>query len=280
MKTSIKNQLGILLVFVILLFTGSTAIAQDYLGKVKEVRTTQAEAVGNSDGNSMGIARVMDSFVEKFDTDGKLTEKSQLSPTGDVKSVTKYTYDKDGNMLNSKTYDSKDNLIFKTELTYNDKGQAIEVLFTNIEMGSVVKTVKTYNKKGFLSGTKRYYDDNEFESEHRYIYNDSNRIVAERIYETENAKSFDEEWKYKYDNKRQKVEEALYDPAGNLLSSTTYQYNEQGNVNSKTVKSDVLNSTVSFEYVYDKIGNWKRKTQKENGKDKIFLSKRIEYYQN
>jgi hypothetical protein len=280
MITSIKHCMGILMTFTIFVFTGTSTFAQDYLGKVKEVRTTQAEAVGNNDGNSMGLARVMDSFVEKFDTDGKLIEKSQLSPQGDIKSITKYTYDKDGNLLNSKTYDSKDNLLSQTGLTYNDKGQVTEVLFTNIEGGSKVRTVKSYNKKGFLSKKKTYFDENEFNREQRFIYNDSNRVEAERIYETEDGKSFDEEWKYKYDAKGNKIEEALHDNAGNMLSSTIYQYNEHGNVVSETVKSDGTSTTVTYEYVYDKKGNWKRKTKKENGREKIFLSKRIEYYQN
>ena len=115
-------------------------------------------------------------------------------------------------------------------------------------------------------------------------------------------------WKYVYNytSDKKKVEQFRYKPDGSLKDRRTYSYNKDGNENMQfkfnpdgsftkfmSEYDEMDNLTVqnwfnekneqthqtSFEYIYDKNGNWITKKRSSNGELSMVWERQIEYYE-
>ncbi|WP_435623913.1 hypothetical protein [Flagellimonas sp.] len=202
----------------------------------------------------------------KYRRDGSLYEKTiyerngqgvaqkavKENSAGEIKSYWTYEYDSSDNMTEVKTYDSDNNLTNVQSNKYDENGNNIEMLLNG-----------PGGKKGW-----------------KYIY------------------------KYNFDNK--KIEQFRYKPDGSLKDRRTYSYDEDGNENLQfkfnpdgsftkfvseydemdnlTVQNwyneqDEQKHQTSFEYVYDKKGNWISKRRSSNGELGMVWERQIEYYE-
>lgn len=215
--------------------------------------------------------------IKRFNDDGNLIEtyslyNSKYSESTPVKKL--YNYNSDGLLISTKdisdvrgvfsseyklTYDRRKNLI-KSESIYKD--------------GSKYYTVYTYDKKGRLINTKEYSKDNTLTADTNYTYNGDVKKENKTSFSSKDGSiignyitTFNNDVKMHY------TSESKY---GN--SSTTYQYDKQGNLISSNY-SGGTNSKTTYDYEYDKKDNWIKKHYR-SGKYQYFYFREIHFNNN
>lgn len=272
----------ILLLGILISFSGTNLIAQSSKDSLKLTMKMTKEVlynvekeglksrVGLFDSNlsSYMIYDKNEKGIEhgQYERDGSLYEKTfyernekgdalkamQKNSSDEVKSYWTYKYDSDNNMIEVKTYDSKNNLTNIQSNKYDEKGNNIEMLLKNPLNDKVWKYVYRYNSDNQKIEQFRYKPDGSLKDRRTYTYN-------------EKGNEF-EEFQHKPDGTIMKFV-SEYDEMDNLTIQNWF--NEQGEQTHQT----------SFEYVYDKNGNWITKKRSSNGVLKLVWERKIEYYE-
>jgi len=139
------------------------------------------------------------------------------------KTTSTYTYDKKGNLLESKEP-------WQTlRYTYDKNGNEIEVF--------------EYNESGVLQkkNTGSYDDKNNKKEEINIIFSEDGSI--------------DHKYKYTYDEAGRLIEWAKYDNKGNLLYTYRTLYDARGNKTEEVEESTVKIPKIKYQYKFDKKDN-------------------------
>ena len=167
-------------------------------------------------------------------------------------------YDKDGNKTEWNRYNLDGSLDKKSTYKYDEKGNRIEK--------------NSYNSDGSYSTV------NNFDGKSTYKYDEKGNIT-ERVLRSDSAQ---EKRKYtsKYDEKGNKIENNRYNSDGSLSFKYTSKYDEKGNkIENNEYNSDgSLDKKKTYEYEYDKQGNWIKRIEFTNGIPEYILERQYEYY--
>lgn len=214
--------------------------------------------------------------IHRFNDSGNLIEtyylyNSKYSESTPVKKM--YNYNSDGLLMNTKdisdkrgkysaenkyTYNRKNKLI-KKESVYKD-GSKNYSIFINDKKGRVINK-KEYNKKDMITAEVNYtYKGNKKIANRTSFSSTDGSIIGNYI------TTFNDDVKvfYKSESKYGK-------------SSTTYQYDKEGNLLTTNYTGE-KNSKTSYDYVYDRKGNWIKKHYR-SGKYQYFYFREI-YFDN
>ena len=243
-------------------------MVKEVLYKPENGQLKSRDNLFNSNISSYMIFDKNEKVIEsgRYETDGLLYEKTlyerneegvaqkaiKKNSSDELKSYWTYEYDSNNNMIEVRTYDSNNNLTNIQSNKYDGNGNNIEILMK-----------KPDGENGW-----------------RYVY------------------------EYNFDNK--KIEQFRYKPDGSLKDRRTYSYDKNGNENLQfkfnpdgsfmkfvseydemdnlTVQNwfneqDKQTHQTSFEYVYDKNGNWISKRRSSNGELGMVWERQIEYYE-
>lgn len=187
-----------------------------------------------------------------FSESGRKTEEDYLRKDGGLRYKSLFFYDKKGNKVEEKAYKPDGKLWYNKYSVFDNNGKIIaEKLFKGDSL--VNKWVYKYDTKGNKIDEERYLSDEQ----HLSI-----RVT------------------YQYDEKGNKIEETMYNREGGLIVKWISKYNIHGmQIEEKYLNAaGVIEATESYQYVFDKPGNWIQQIVYEDGQPKYIVERVIEYY--
>jgi hypothetical protein len=169
-------------------------------------------------------------ITKYFYQKGNLIEKSNYASNGILHSRIKYKLDENGCPVIEFEYMS-DGILYKYKrYLYDNNKKLIEEISYNSSGILEAKYNIVYDKDGFMIEENTYIPDN-------------------LLLTTTNKKYF---------NKGKTIETKMFTPANKNPIRIIEQYNEKGNLNKKLKygPDGILSNNISYQYEYDKVGNW------------------------
>jgi hypothetical protein len=185
-----------------------------------------------------------------YNAEGKLIKCSEMDENGDTVLVSRYIYNHQG---------------VCSEIDKYSGGKLIGKLI-NVLQGTIVAEAKEYNEAGAIEYIYKYgYTGNEISS--GKVLNNSGEVVSSLNYEYLNG---------------QICSQIEKNNTGDLWTVTKYKRNTNNDI-VETIKSypkDTSEYMPSFEYDYDKQGNWIKQTQFFEGQIAGIIVRNITYFNN
>lgn len=194
------------------------------------------------------------------------------------------SYNKDNQLIESKISFNGQNEVFKTFYLYNEQKQLIQT--KQQDVNSLADTIFSYDDAGNMI-KKTVHDKYAGEYYISYQFNENNQKIEER-YSDGNHNNYS----FKYDEKGRLVEKSsLYDVGGREFIDKVFKYkydyknniiNEEFGqfefVRSKSEEQPSVWREYKYDIVYDKKGNWIKKSKSIDGKIILVQTREIEYY--
>jgi len=226
------------------------------------------ENLFNSNISSYMIFDKNEKVIEsgQYDQDGFLYEKTiyerneegeiqkgiKKNSSNEVVSYWTYLYDSKRNIIEVNTYDSKNQLTDIQTNKYDEFGNNIEMLLMTPGSQNTWKYIYKYNSENKKIEQLRYKPDGSLKDRRTYSYDeDGNENI---------------EYKFNPDGSFMKFV-SEYDKMRNI--TIQYWFNEQEEQTDET----------TFEYVYDKNGNWITNKRSSNGELGMVWERNIDYYE-
>lgn len=190
-------------------------------------------------------------FYER-DEEGKVQKVIKKNSSDEVNSYSTYVYDSNNNIIEANTFDSENRLTNIQANQYDENRNNIEMSTKTPGSENGWKNVYKYNPDNKKIEQFRYKPDGSLKDRRTYSYNKNGHENIQFIFKPDGSFT-------KF------VSE--YDEMNNL--SIQNWYNEQNEQTHQT----------SFEYLYDKNGNWITKKRSSNGEMGMIWERQIEYYE-
>lgn len=218
------------------------------------------------------------------------------------------TYNEQGQMVNGEI---EDNTALNSLIIFNKQGYITENIFYDIENkeesrvkithfttqgarqeavweekgGVSTKATFQYDEKGNLSEEILHHKEGNHHS--KYKYDEKGNLIKINFTIKSLESDFIFEYLFKYNKKNQVIEEISYNKDKQMISKILKKYNKQGDYIKKTElfpdenskkKEKLSKVTHSYQYTYDKNGNWIKKIEYQ-GKEPIQIYEReIKYF--
>ncbi|AZQ57282.1 hypothetical protein EJ994_00095 [Maribacter sp. MJ134] len=213
-------------------------------------------------------------------------------------------YDKNEKVIEYGKYKKDGTIYEKTFYTRNEEGVAQKTIKKNSLDELKSYWTSHYDSNNNLIEVKTYNSQNKLTNIQSNKYDEDGNNIEMLLKKPESENGWKYVYKYNFDNK--KIEQLRYKPDGSLKDKRTYSYDEDGNENlqvkfnpdgsfTKFVseydemdnmivqnwfnEQDEQKHQTSFEYVYDKNGNWTSKRRSSNGELGMVWERLIEYYE-
>jgi len=291
--------LGIILVA--LLATSCIKKCDDVYNDLKEWKIQgPVKSISETDYSNTGKYTTWLSFSSK----GFVQEQASYNHDGTLVRKWKYEYNNRSQKINRSTYILNDSLS--------------EILYYSYNANNKLAEEKLVNAKALaISIVKHEYDANRNEIAAKYLngkgkvqggilfkYDDKNNVIQELHYDSVFKHNVKQRKIYNQEGLNVEVlyftmadsllrritstylpgkllgETCIYYGQNELVSKTSYKYDEQLNVISKLVYSaeDKTTATHSFEYTYDKYMNWISRNEFIDNKPVDMITRKIDYY--
>lgn len=165
--------------------------------------------------------------ISKFDKEGFLIEKTSFNRNGEISTIFKYEYDKEGRKILSENQDIGSGASYKQTITYDKNNQKIQE--------------KIESKTS--AGSNKYYL--------KYIYEKNELVEIKKINLI--SSSVEMTWKYSYKKNTTTIEEYLQGKA--LTKTTIKKYNSNDQIIEQLVDDTKNNVKIKTEFEYDSNGN-------------------------
>jgi antitoxin component YwqK of YwqJK toxin-antitoxin module len=206
------------------------------------------------------------SVTTTYDVKGNRIERV----TPDNKTL--YTYNAQGDLRETVSYNPDGSLSGRTVYTYDDKGELMETVSHNPDGSLSAKTSCIYDSRGNLTETVYYDAFDTIVHKVVYTYNDKGNLAEEEIYGSSGIKG---RAVYTYDAQGNRTEKAYsdlahgpglgidrtvetYDANGNILELITYYTQKAGDPEEREIPPP---SKFIYTYEWDTHGNWVKQTQ-------------------
>ncbi len=209
----------------------------------------------DTSGNLIGIAtfgndtKLDSKTVYKYEA-GHLVSKIVYNSAGKEDKITQYEYDAENRLTSQKKYNSAGQLQYQTRYFYNSKGQML----------SEHKLIPSIN----------------YTLKEAYQY-DANNYVIEIA---KKARIGTTKVTFSYNDMGKVAKKSDYNAMGELYSVIQYEYNQYGDKTGlKKYDADgKLTYFETYQYLYDKQGNWTERTNFEKGKKVSVEKRKVTYY--
>lgn len=270
-----KRLIGLIIIsFILFAFTGEKGKKNDptdlnLKGKVKSLTEINYKAVVMT--GEIQTGDIIDKTIYSFNDKGNKIEENIYRADGslDASGSGKYNYkyDDKGNMIEENYYRS-----------YYDKSSNGWISSPNYE-----KNIYKYDNKGNMI-EENLYDEPKGSLFAKYIckYDDKGNNIEDDYYMYINGDSLKSIFHiFKYDDKENIIEHNEYQADGSLYYKFIYNYDNIGNkIEEKCyiyTISPSLDYNYYYKYVYDKTGNWIKKTTFENDIPEKITEREIKY---
>jgi hypothetical protein len=193
-----------------------------------------------------------------------------------------YSFNENGNLIETNSYDPDGNLDGKYTYSYdNIKGNKTEMTSYNPDGSSDERCAYKYDSKGNLIQEIWYYPDGSISKKYNYKYDDKGNEIAMNRYDFHDSLICKDS--YKYNDKGEKIEWNHFNLSpptdGTLSKKVIFKYDEKENINVESIYlADGSFECFSYKYDYKKKGNWKKETIYKNGLPQYITERNIKYY--
>jgi len=189
--------------------------------------------------------------VNILDEKGVLIKGVKYNSNGKIIETWKYLYDKDGNMVEVTYYDNNGVFTGKQINVYDKNNNLTEYYYENSKGRITNRETYKYFKNGKIKELHRFMSDGTLRDRRTYEYDDNGNEIIDKAYKPDGSVM---------------IYKSEYDKMNNIIEN--YWINEKGEQTDRT----------SFEYVYDKNGNWITKRRSTNGVLSMIWERKIEYF--
>lgn len=231
-----------------------------------------------------------------YNIHGKLIKKIYSSKT-----VIKYLYDDDQNLLREEIYNSEGELTYQKIYERNNTNKSLVTGQIEIRNKDTISNERnTYDKNGNLI-LSEFIKNSVWEKAFAYEYDEKGRKVLQHDYIIERYGGYPKAL-YKYDEFDNLIKTKELDSNNNLIRSATYKYDKRNNKieyilfsepnknviskefttydrfdNIKTISNKDHKNEQEYEYKYNEFGDWTEKTFYFYGYLDEYVKKKIEY---
>ncbi len=170
---------------------------------------------------------VINTISTTYDTAGNLVEQLCTSADGEVVWKNTYTY-KNGLKIDASEYDRKGNLRARTIYTYENNLLADESSYDG-EGALIWKTIYKYSDSGFISSVNEYNPDGSLSELLEYSYTESGAIDSVAKYDAFAGKQTSLIFRYGTNGNLNEI--TTYDSNKQVIKRTLLKYDAKGNVN-------------------------------------------------
>jgi hypothetical protein len=188
----------------------------------------------------------------KYDTEGHVIEHGYYESSNIFK-IEIYTYNNNGNMIESTTYDPYGKVYAKVTCKYNTQGNRIDSTSFG-RYGRLVLNSKftwVYNNEGKKIEQVYYNEDEEVDSKETYKYDDKGNLIEKVCYAPWSTVGIKEI--YNYDDKGNLIVRGRY--ISEYEVEETYKYDDKGNQTEKVSYDSYGSVDGKYSYKYDGFGN-------------------------
>ncbi len=242
-----------------LVFGQQTDFTKDKLLGI--INNIKEKSYSSPNGTNNEQKHLISEIETTYNTDGYKVMYSVFKK-GKLFAYTKYNYDTNNTLISTKEYNYDNSLYLDVQYTNNEDGKEIIASYDRIMQ-------KTYDKQR-LSVDVEYakYYKNLFTT--ILYFNDFKGYIIEEKYITKDG-NISQKFTYKYDYKHNKVEIKFYNSSGNVSWRKKLKYDSKGNMTeSKLFKSNRIAMISKFEYEFDQIKNWTKRTEQRKLYDNFF----------
>lgn len=243
-------------------------------GKVKKIK----EIMYLGDGLSKSIKEASET---SYNENGYIIHAYSHGTFDKAASTTSISYDRNNKIKEAKMFDPDNNEIMKVTYDYSKDGKEIDTKVENksINITYSEKVIKTYNNANQLVSTKTL-QDGKLRSIISIKDSANQKITEEKLLDSDGK--LKSKTIKKFDKKNNLLEKSEYGgpDAKDLEFKVIFKYNER-NHPVEVTKYNNDGSTEykdSSEYVYDKIGNWIKRTDFSDGEIDTVTERKVEYY--
>ncbi|WP_347218555.1 hypothetical protein [Chryseobacterium sp.] len=249
--------------------------ANRLVGKVKMVKEITYE------GDAVNIKLIKKTEEATFNENGYIIKTYSLESYEKIASISSYSYDRNNKIKEAKMFDSENNEIMKVNYTYSKDGKETDTKVESKSMNITYseKVINSYNKANQLVGTQTL-QDGKVRSTQNIQYSSDQKITEEKRFDssgTLNSKIIK-----KFDKKDNLIEKLEYkgSDAKDLAFKVLYKYNDKNHLVEITKYNNdgSIKYKDSLKYLYDKTGNWIKKTEFSNNKISTVTERKIEYF--
>lgn len=280
---------------VLLLFIFTNSYSQDVVSSdIKSIEVLQFELIKKDTefvkGQRLGINEYVDDYLSEYNNTGNVIAKYRLFPDTEPILLATYEYNKQNLLVKLTSYSVGTKKISSTTFyVYDNKNRISEEKFiTEPNTVGFVNTIETYkyntsNKDYECSRYVQNEENREFElrSIRFFKLDDKGNILQQLYYDPAKKENYQEE-NDKFNSENKIIESQVKDDVSESISNDIYSYNKNGDVvkqNTETTYIDGKKHSYkkTYDYSYDKKGNWKTKKVFEDGKPIVYYERKIVY---
>lgn len=185
-----------------------------------------------------------------YDVNGNILEEGYLLEN----QYSEYVYDGEGTLRTVATYDGEENLLSEISYEYDENGNKTSFINISVAEGQPISTGEyVYDEKGYLLSEKIVLVQENSEYLYEYAYDEEDRLISYK-------ETYDGEvvvWEgYEYNERGLKSANITYDANGNLVSTSTFAYDEANESILQNIVYDAVGNMTDYsEYSYDDNGN-------------------------
>ncbi|WP_299112171.1 hypothetical protein [uncultured Winogradskyella sp.] len=222
------------------------------------------------------------------------TDKFDYSKQVLIKSITKYeiikySYNNQKKLETKKIFDRTPESISASNIDEIDNKEKLLVQFEYDLKGRLKKKIETNKKKNTNFITSYFYNDKDLILKEETVYNDGFKEWYDYQYDS-NGKMINKKW---YDNEEGLLENLTNHYENNNLLTSTWENYADGELEGKIIyryeygneieisEFDLLENTQIkwvYNYEYDSMKNWIRKTVHTYKNEYFLVERNIEYY--
>lgn len=247
-------------------------------GKVKSV-TVQQDYRYKKNGTDFTPWEKQYTTIYQFNANGRYSEYRQLLANGSQNYKITYSYTPKAKTGEQAYFDKADKPTIKKSMLYDDKGKLLELIEYSKDGNRVSSYKYQYDAAGNNTTLTYYKEDGTMGSKTTWVYNAMGKATEMSVETPGYANSYK---KYVYDAKGNLTEETWLDGRKQTTLRFIRTYNDKGNMTEEVkYKGDNTSSfdKTTWQYEYDKQGNWTKKTQyTSDGADFNIEKRTIVYY--
>lgn len=274
MKASIFS----LLILVSLGFTLSsmkksrTSLSRENLkGRVKECAQYFYEVDTSTSILKKGVLFRM--LKSSYDRNGMRIAEEEYRSDGPFEEKRTHNYDANNNMLDYVNFNKDGTVKYRFTFTYDEHNNVVE---QNYGDGVSYTYSYTYDKRGNPI-EKKAKRDNEPDYFIKYVYDEKNRVIGERMYDKENELLYG--MSYKYDEYGNRIEEVKYTTNNTVTDSAVFKFDDKNNLVAQVHYNSkgAIYHHAEFTYEFDSEGNFLKQIGFK-GKDPVLIAERTYVY--
>jgi hypothetical protein len=175
-------------------------------GKIKTI--TMSTFFYDSTKVAPHLGKLINKSIREFNTDGNEISYTYINEEDEVESIRKNLFNEEKIKIESKESDKEGNLLYSTKYTYDKNFNLVEISTTEHNTNTITKQINYFDKLANLTATTGYKGNNEVDFNAEYKYNDKKQLIEEKIFLADGTMD------YRANNK--------YDEKGRMISNTGF----------------------------------------------------------